>query len=241
MKRIVIALTMVVLWQSTVLLAGELGAAPPKEPRCSSKQPLYFRIAFQQKDNAPMLGVIDESGGSGAGYDTVYLDENMDNDLTNDGPKKFRPAQRPSSSGGKFEPEFQFNGPLGPKARGVYTVTIYTLGNTKTRTASRVQEHFIFWRLAAMGWNYFFINGKMTLYPTLSEALKGAPLCLGGRCQWDISAQAKGNETVISAGLKDENGGTLRSLSAQGQKDLKPSLTLLQNGKVITEKKLEFG
>jgi len=36
-----------------------------------------------------MLGIIDESGGTGAGYDVAYVDENTNGDLMDDAAKEF--------------------------------------------------------------------------------------------------------------------------------------------------------
>jgi hypothetical protein len=45
---------------------------------------------------------------------------------------------------------------------------------------------------------------------------------------------------MVSAGLKDENGCTLRLVRLSG-KILSPRLSLLRDGNVKTEKDLEFG
>ena len=50
----------------------------------------------------------------------------------------------------------------------------------------------------------------------------------------------KDGKATVSAGLKDENGCTLRLVRLSG-KILSPRLSLVQNGKVEAEKELEFG
>ena len=92
----------------------------------------------------------------------------------------------------------------------------------------------------AGGWNYFFINGKMRLFSSAEEALKSTPVLLGGQCQWQISSQIKNGKPVISAGLKDTNGCTLRILSGAGDRK-SPKLSLIQDGKVRAEENMKFG
>ncbi len=60
-----------------------------KEPQYGSEHPFYFCVVFGEKGNNSMLGVVDESGGTGAGYDVAYVDENMNGDLTDEAAKKF--------------------------------------------------------------------------------------------------------------------------------------------------------
>ena len=89
-------------------------------------------------------------------------------------------------------------------------------------------------------WNYFFINGKMTLFSNAADALKGKPVHLASQCQWEINARIRDGEPMISAGLKDEHGCTLRIVRRAG-KTVSPTLTLIQDGKVKTEEKMKFG
>jgi len=87
--------------------AVDLMREPLKEPRYGSERPLYFCVVFGKEGKNPMLGVVDESGGTDAGYDVAYVDENMNGDLTDDTAKEF-PRRESGSRTGELEPRFDF-------------------------------------------------------------------------------------------------------------------------------------
>jgi len=92
--------------------AVDLMRNPLKEPRYGSKRPLYFCVVFGKEGKNPMLGVVDESGGTDAGYDVAYVDENMNGDLTDDAVREF-PRRESGSRAGELTPRFEFKGPFG--------------------------------------------------------------------------------------------------------------------------------
>jgi hypothetical protein len=59
-------------------------------PKLRSEHPLYGAVSFPRNPRPDAVGtyryVLDESGGTGKGYDRLYLDVNRDGDLTNDQP-----------------------------------------------------------------------------------------------------------------------------------------------------------
>jgi hypothetical protein len=207
-----------------------------KERRCRSENPLYFRVVFGEEGDYSTLGVLDESGGMGTGYDVAYVDENRNIDLTDDPAKKFARYERGSREG-QINPTFNFIGPVNGRASVKYSLNIYSL-RQGTQTGSG-DQHF-FWTLDVDGWNYFFINGKMRLSTSATDALIGPPVRLAGPCKWQISARIRDGKPMISAGLKDENGCTLR-IARKGGKTISPKLTLIQNGQVKAEKTMTFG
>ncbi|MBM4026648.1 MAG: hypothetical protein FJ280_14785 [Planctomycetes bacterium] len=69
------------------------GASPDPNvrvyPRFTSQQPLYGRVSFADRTAEPAPRTtyrlaLDESKGTGQGYDRLYFDRNQDGDLTND-------------------------------------------------------------------------------------------------------------------------------------------------------------
>ncbi len=106
--------------------AVDLMREPLKEPRYGSKRPLYFCVIFGKEGKKPMLGVIDESGGTDAGYDIAYVDENMNGDLTDDSARKFAKVES-GSRAGELSPRFEFDGPFESEGRAKYTRNIYSL------------------------------------------------------------------------------------------------------------------
>ena len=73
-----------------------------------------------------------------------------------------------------------------------------------------------------------------------SDALKSKPVVLAGKCKWEIGSRTEKGKVIVSAGLKDQNGCTLRILSGP-QGNLTPMLTLLKEGQKAFEQKMEFG
>ncbi|MCP4263941.1 MAG: hypothetical protein GY774_41510 [Planctomycetes bacterium] len=74
--------------------AKECGAEPSKEvkayPEFKSEKPFYGKTTFDESVVRYGIGIdycfaLDESGGTGTGYDRLYFDANHDLDLTNDG------------------------------------------------------------------------------------------------------------------------------------------------------------
>lgn len=218
--------------------AVDLRRELPKEPRYGSERPLYFRVVFGKEGKNPMLGVVDESGGTGAGYDVAYVDENMNGDLTDDAAREF-PRRERGSRAGELDPQFEFIGPFKGEESAKYTLYIYSL-TRKTYSSMPGNDYSFHWFLNINGWNYFFINGKMKLFSSAADALKGTPVHLGGECKWEISSRIRDSKSLVSAGLKDGNGCTLR-LVRRASKRISPTLTLIQDGKVRTEEKMKFG
>jgi len=218
--------------------AVDLMRDPLKEPRYGSEHPLYFIMVFGKEGKNPMLGVVDESGGTDAGYDVAYVDENMNGDLTDDSVRKFTRVER-GSQAGELAPRFEFEGPFEGEESAKYTLNIYSLVPMYSGSIQGNEYHF-FWYLDIKDWNYFFINGKMELFSSAADALKGAPVHLGGQCKWEISSRIRNGKSLVSAGLKDTNGCTLRIVRQDG-KTVSPTLTLIKDGKIETEEKMKFG
>ena len=210
---------------------------PPTERRYRSERPLYFRVVFGQEGNDSMLGVLDESGGTDSGYNVAYIDENMNGDLADEAAKEF-PRRKQGRRAGELEPRFDFMGPFkGNKAK--YTLYIYSLARTNRRATPGNAYSFI-WFLDTDQWNYFFLNGKMTLFSSAAKAHTGNPIRLVGQCHWEINSRTRRGKPTISAGLKDENGCTLRIVRRAGR-TVSPKLSLIQDGKTKAEEDMRFG
>jgi len=66
----------------------EISPQPPEqlvdEPQYSSEHPLYGSFQLADSDDNTYTIVIDESKGTGSRYDTIYIDANNNEDLTDD-------------------------------------------------------------------------------------------------------------------------------------------------------------
>ncbi len=243
MRRLCVVLMALLLTLHLAFGAAEQSPLP-KEPKLVSEHPLYFRALLGKEGKVSMWGVLDETGGTGTGYNVAYVDENMDNDLTDDAPKKFPLLEgRISSSSGRVrrpEPRFDFKGPLSEKETAEYTLLIYSLRSTPP-PANPQNKYYFFWYLRTKKWNYMFINGQMGLYSKAADALKGTPVRLGGTCKWEISSGVREKDALVSAGLKDENGCTLRIVNGEAGNRPSPQLTLIKDGKTVAQEKMSFG
>lgn len=237
-----IALTLTVALSaglSQPVLAAESGSPAVKERQYRSDRPLYFRAVFDKDGKASVLGVFDESGGKGAGYDVAYVDENRNGDLTDEQAKPF-PSMKYGKDAGKPEPRVSFKGPFKGGRAAECALNVYSLPNVALKASSGKESHF-YYSLDIDGWSAFFINGKMNLFSSAAEALKGAPVQLAGDYRWEISASVSEGKTVVAAGLKDQNGCTLRMVRG-ADKERVPMLALSQNGAISKKpEKMEFG
>jgi hypothetical protein len=186
-----------------------------------------------------MLGAVDEAKGSGSGYDTVYLDENLNNDLGDEPPKLFPKYPTPIKDTTGLDPQFNFKGPLGQNASVHYSVTLHGLQFNKSRNSGNGREITLMWNLSLKDWSYRFINGSLRLYPSAAAALQETPARLGGTCAWEINSRVQKGKAAVTAALKDANGCRLRSV--HGGQTLKPTLTLSKDGAVVQKDKMEFG
>lgn len=66
----------------------EISSQPPEqlvaEPQYSSEHPLYGSFQLANSDDNRYTSVIDESKGTGSGYDTIYIDANNNENLADD-------------------------------------------------------------------------------------------------------------------------------------------------------------
>jgi hypothetical protein len=216
--------------------AADLKPEQVKDRQLRSGNPLYFRVVFGEEGDTSTLGVLDESGGTASGYDVAYVDENRNGDLTDDAAKKFAKYDR-GSRAGQINPTFNFIGPLKDKASVKYSLNIYTLNQ---KTHADTEDKYFFWTLDTDEWNYLFIGAKMKLSSSAADALTGPPVRLASQCHWEINSRIRNGKPTISAGLKDENGCTLRIVRKAG-KTISPKLTLIQDGKTKEEKDMTFG
>ncbi len=218
--------------------AADLKQQLPKQPTNDLRSPKYFRVVFGEEGENSMLGVIKESAGAGDGYNVAYIDENMNGDLTDEAEKRFSRYER-GSRAGQLEPKFEFQGPFKAEVKAKYTLYFYSV-NRKIRGYLSGNDYTFLWFLDTGQWHYFFINGKIKFYSSAADALKGKPVHLASQCQWDISTRTQRGKAVVSAGLKDKNGCTLRIVRRAGQ-TISPELTLTKDDKVVIAEKMRFG
>ena len=216
--------------------AQSLLAAGVTEPEYKSQNPLYFHLVFGRKGKASMLGVLDESQGTGTGYDVAYVDENMDGDLSDEPGKRCR-SSAPATTGRGVQ--IAFYGPLWKGRCPEYTLSSAPL-EVVGPDDIKAGERRLYWRFGLRGWHYDFRDGRMKLYATAAEALRNDPIRLGSACKWDVKTIVyEGNVHVVAA-LRDANGCAL-GLARSRKKRPTPTLALARNGKTVLHEAMKFG
>jgi len=239
-KIIFIPLIFLLLCAANIGFADEPKLEPTIiEPEYKSEQPLYFKIVLGEKKQTTIFGVLDESEGPGLGYNRFYLDLNRDLDLTNDEPQNFAKRKTADEFWGKYDKHIKFNFPTKSKVKAEYKIDIYSLNSKSRKGPAHGQYHF-FWYLDIGEWHYFFINGQLNLYPSFEDALKGVPILMTRKYEWNISVENKKPNCLLRVGLTDKNGCTLRSLSAKGVR-LSPTVTFIDEEKQVKREPLVFG
>ena len=219
-------------------VAADSTPQPTKERQYGSNRPLYFRVACGKEGRTSMLGVIDESEGAGTGYDTAFVDENMNNDFTDDRAKEFPVIRSPGNPTGRLHPEFGFNGPFGEKGRAKYTLIVHTL--TRKGSGGEPQTGSdVAWGLVADGWNCSFFGGTMKLFSSVADAARGTPVRLGGEYKWEIGLRNQDGEVSVTATLKDDNGCTLATVFGPNGNRY-PTLTLIKDARVAEEGRMNY-
>ena len=69
-----------------------------EEPEYASSKPLYIALELGDDLDSVFTGAIDESGGTGSGYDRLYLDANNDGNLANEIPMSLQAAESGANS-----------------------------------------------------------------------------------------------------------------------------------------------
>ncbi|MEI7728994.1 MAG: hypothetical protein WCO56_05465 [Verrucomicrobiota bacterium] len=137
---------------------GQLQLAKPssvsKEPRATSSRPLYGELRAVSSDRAVAFR-LDESGGTGQGYDTLIVDSNNNGDLTDDAAiKRAAPTtgrvSSPSYDQGSFTvPSLSQVG--GNKLVYYAEMFVYRTALANDRTLSSTSTYLGYLRLKA-GW-----------------------------------------------------------------------------------------
>ncbi len=74
----------IIVASALLALADTSRARPLTEPSYSSDRPLYAMIVLDEEATRILTFALDESGGTGKGYDILYADLNLNGDLTDD-------------------------------------------------------------------------------------------------------------------------------------------------------------
>jgi hypothetical protein len=108
--------------------SGLLGAA--REPSYSSEKPLYAFVVLDEEATKILKLALDESEGTGKGYDTVYADLNLNGDLADDQPVKGVLSEAKYSVDWKF-PVLSLSVPYNERGTGIESSWEFAIAHYK--------------------------------------------------------------------------------------------------------------
>ena len=85
-----------------------------------------------------------------------------------------------------------------------------------------------------------FINGQVMLHPTAAAAARGKAIRMGPPFKFQAKAGTRGTEALLSIGVLDENGCTLR-IASSGRKEAKIRIRLSMDGETKLATTAEYG
>jgi hypothetical protein len=187
-----------------------------------------------------MWVVYDESRGTRSGYDKAYVDENMNNDLSDDVPKKVGKAL----ASAKRPQYIRFGTKLGKYGNAVCSIGIFSLSRPQFDKSTYQSKHKLHYSVNIAEWpdgntSCFFTNGEATLYPSARAAAAGSPVTIG---DYDFSIHCKSTKkgVFVRGEFKDKNGASLRHVFCSSKLQQPPYTFRDENGYFVT-KKCAFG
>jgi hypothetical protein len=213
-----------------VCLSTGLGlAAKPVGP--ASGAALHFRLEIGVEPGHFVSGWLDESEGTGTGYDTAVLD--LDGDGAPDeflsfpmvtrGTRTYRDVKiriRHEEADWSFEP--------------------YSVGYRRPEAEKGVATIYLRWAVTAGERYCWFINGRGNLYADAAAARRAAPIRLGPPFRFEIGTTTRGRSPLVRVGLKDSQGSTLR-LSRSSGEEVRPRVRLLTAEEVHLDTYARYG
>ncbi len=196
-----------------------------------SDNAVYLRLLVGIGKPMLVTGYLDETKGTGKGYDAAFLD--LDGD-------------------GKFETRQDFG-----------TYTLPTNGEERPDPKIRIQHEDCDWVLdlrysrftpvdgvaqASIRWTVtrgeefyaWFINGRVKFHTDPEAAAAAEPIRMGPPFTFKIGTRTEGRQGLVSVGLMDMNGCTLRLARQDGQV-VSPTLKLFQDGTEVLLTQASYG
>jgi len=188
------------------------------------------------KDAREMLVILDESKGTGKGYDLAIADTNLNGKLSDEKIVKGKEYR-----GSYYEHEFKVVAPFGNVDRKAeYSLTVLAWVAKVNGVQGAVSVHGYLTLHGGETWSYMFINGPEKKDPKNPDTVLYS---LGTPVSLDVKATAKGKDLAVSAAIKDEAGQTLRfARNSARSGDVAPHLTVKgPSGETVFDKDMEYG
>jgi hypothetical protein len=213
-----------------VCLASAARAAEERlEPR--SPEAIHFRLEIGVKPGHVVAGWLDTRGEAGEGFDSAVLD--LDGDGRAETVQTFpemrdyrtetmmpHPQVVVEHEGGRWQLDLRYSRfrPAGETAR----------------------EATIRWVLTKGDFYAWFINGRATFHTTAEAASAAEPIRMGPPFRFQTGTRTRGRQALVTVGLKDVNGGTLR-MAKIGRGELRPHVEIIDDGETRYEAWARYG
>lgn len=224
MIRSTLSVGVLVLLFATIAVAEEA-------PTPVSDNALHFRLLVGAEKPLAVAGWLDETKGTGTGYDTAFLD------LDGDGVAETRQdygmwRARP-------------NLPERPDAK--ITIThegaewLVDLRYSQLAVNDGVAQPYIRWSVTK-GTEFYawFINGRVKFYTDRAAAAAADAIRMGPPFHFQTGTRVRGRQALVNIGLKDSNGCTLR-LARKDGRQVQPHLRLLKDAEEVFQTPASYG
>jgi hypothetical protein len=219
-----LALTVGMLLLATVAVAEDA-------PQPVSDNAVYLRMLVGVEKPILVSGFLDETRGTGQGYDVAFLD--LDGDGILETRQEFGTYDLPRTGEKRPDPKVRIN------HEGCDWVL--DLRYSRFTPTDGVATAHIRWSVTRGKEFYaWFINGKVKFYTDPKVAAAADPIRMGPPFRFDTGTRARGRQGLVSVGLKDANGSTLRLARKNGQ-IVQPILKLFTDGTEVLQTQASYG
>lgn len=203
-----------------VLLGLSAAGALAEEAAPVSAEALHFRLEVGVEEPLAVSGLLDETGGTGTGYDVARLD--LDGDGVFETEQAFAAGTDP-----RTKREFRDAKITIERDGATWQVDLYALRFRRPKVEDGRVDAYFRWSVTKGDFYAWFINGRMPLFTTAKAAAEELPAILGQNLAFEVTATTRGPQALLNVGLKDPNGCTLR-LARVGAEQQTPTVTLDQ-------------
>jgi hypothetical protein len=209
------------------LLGGKSVSAGESSP--VSKRPLHFRIEVGVEPVKEITGYLDETQGTGKGYDVAVCD------LDGDGKPEHRGSRVVKYHVGTpvwaevTQPAIKFE-----HAGRSFAIYLNTFWGQKEIPADGTALVPLAWDAAREDGLVEFKRGTCRAYLDLAAARKAKPVRIGPPFHWVIGTRVRGPHAFVTAALSDESG-TRLSFGRRDGATIRPTVRILsEDGPAVT-------
>ena len=213
------------------LATGAVADSPAQPVQPVSDNAVCLRLLVGIENPKLITGFLDETKGTGDGYDVAFLD------LDGDGAPETR------QDFGTYEVYRTLEKRPDPKVKISHEGCDWVLDLRYSRFTVRegVASANIRWTVTRGEEFYaWFINGRVSFFTDPEAAAAADPIRLGPPFHFKMGTRTRGRQGLVTVGLKDANGCTLRLARTNG-KIVQPTLKLLSEGSEVLQTQASYG